>query len=135
MHILFEIDIYLYTILFVIAGITGLIVRIDQWVEGNINHPKKETGRLDLWKSIWVYILTFILSGLAGAIVAVASSYFITALDSNKLILIAIMVGAIGKIMFYTMVDFTHKKIETHLNKDVSSRRKRRKDRSQKVGE
>lgn len=125
MHVLLEIDIALYLLLFVIAGASGLLVRIDQWVEGTYNHPKKDTGTIDMWRSFWAYILTFVLSGLAGTIIAIGSGYFFKNDDSNILIFIAIMVGAIGKLIFYKLVSWVHAKFDDTINsKKYSSRKK-----------
>ena len=54
MHILLEIDLSLYVLLFVIAGASGLLVRIDQWVEGDFKHPQTDSGKLDFLRSFWL---------------------------------------------------------------------------------
>ena len=128
MYILLEIDFSLYLLLFIVAGISGLLVRIDQWVEGDFKHPQNTQGNVDIWRSFWLYILTFILSGLAGVIVSIGSGYFFENHDSNILLFIAIMVGAIGKLIFYKLVEWVHNKFEdnVHSNKDFNSRLNRR---------
>lgn len=126
MHILLEIDVSLYLLLFVIAGSIGLLVRIDQWVEGDYTHPKTEAGKIDIWRSFWSYTLTFILSGLAGVIVSIGSGYFLETHDSNILLFIAIMVGAIGKLIFYKLVEWVHDKFNQNINnkKDINNNRR-----------
>lgn len=128
MHILLEIDFSLYLLLFIVAGTSGLLVRIDQWVEGDYNHPQNNHGKLDVWRSFWSYILTFTLSGLAGVMVSIGSGYFFENHDSNILLFIAIMVGAIGKLIFYKLVEWVHTKIDDNVysKKEVSSRSTRR---------
>jgi len=127
MDILLEIDFSLYLLLFIIAGTSGLLVRIDQWVEGDFRHPENTHGRLDIWKSFWSYILIFVLSGLAGVMVSIGSGYFFENYDSNILLFIAIMVGAIGKLIFYKLVEWVHNKIDDNVysKKEVSTRRRR----------
>lgn len=129
MHILLEIDFSLYLLLFIVAGTSGLLVRIDQWVEGDFKHPKNIHGKLDIWRSFWSYILTFILSGLAGVIVSVGSGYFFENHDSNILLFIAIMVGAIGKLIFYKLVEWVHNKVDDNVysKKEISNRRRGKK--------
>lgn len=116
MNILLELDVYLILLLFTVAGSIGLLVRIDQWVEGHVIHPKSEDGRLEWVKVIVSYISTFILSGIAGTIVAMSASYFSTQTDSNILLFIAIMIGAIGKLIFYKLVEWVHIKFNTNFN-------------------
>lgn len=120
MHILLELDISLYVLLFLIAGISGLLVRIDQWVEGDFIHPKKENGKIDLAKSFWSYVLMFILSGLSGTIVSIGIGYFLENRDSNVLIFVAIMIGAIGKLIFYKLVEWVHNKFDDNVHGGVA---------------
>lgn len=124
MHILLELDLSLYFLLFFVAGVSGVLVRIDQWVEGVFSHPTTPAGKLDMIKSFWSYVLLFVLSGLAGTIVAVGASYGFQSRDSNILLFIAVMVGAIGKLIFYKLVEAVHKKFD-----DTVSTRSVRKDR------
>lgn len=112
MHILLGLDLSLFALLFIVAGISGLIVRIDQWVEGDFVHPATETGNLDILRSLWSYVLLIILSGLAGAIVAVGASYILNSSDPNILMFIALMIGAIGKLIFYKLVEWIHNKFD-----------------------
>lgn len=116
MHILLEIDISLYILLFCVAGISGLLVRIDQWVEGDFSHPVTDSGKLDLMRSFWSYVLTFILSGLAGTIVSIGGGYLLENRDSNILLFIAVMIGAIGKLIFYKLVEWVHNKFDDNIN-------------------
>lgn len=128
MHILLEIDISLYLLLFFVAGSSGLLVRIDQWVEGDFSHPTTDAGKLDILRSFWSYILIFILSGLAGTMVAIGTGYFFENRDSNILLFIAVMIGAIGKLIFYKLVEWVHNKFDDNIsakaNKSSNRRRK-----------
>ncbi len=124
MHILLELDLSLYFLLFFVGGVSGVLVRIDQWVEGMFSHPTTPSGKLDVIKSFWSYLLIFVLSGLAGTIVAIGASYGLQNRDSNILLFIAIMVGAIGKLIFYKLVEWVHKKFD-----DTVTTRQGRKDR------
>ncbi len=127
MHILLEIDLSLYMLLFFIAGSSGLLVRIDQWVEGDFSHPKTENGKVDIIRAFWSYILIFILSGLAGTMVAVGTGYFLENRDSNIMIFVAIMIGAIGKLIFYKLVEWVHNKFDDSItNKSAKSTRRRK---------
>jgi hypothetical protein len=130
MHILLELDISLYILLFCVAGISGLLVRIDQWVEGDFLHPKTDSGRLDWMRSFWSYILTFVLSGLAGTIVSIGAGYLLENRDSNILLFVAVMIGAIGKLIFYKLVEWVHNKFDDNVStknqknsKDIGRRR------------
>lgn len=114
MNILLELDLLLILLLFTVAGTIGMLVRIDRWVEGHVDHPKSEDGKLEWVKVIVSYISTFILSGIAGAIVAMSTSYFSTQTDSNILLFIAIMIGAIGKLIFYNLVEWVHIKFNAN---------------------
>jgi len=114
MHILLELDLSLYLLLFIIAGISGLLVRIDQWVEGDFTHPTKN-NKVDKLKFFWSYVLLFILSGLAGAIVSIGSGYLMSIRDSNILIFVAVMIGSIGKLIFYKLVEWIHNKFEDNV--------------------
>lgn len=116
MHILLEIDLSLYFLLFFVGGASGLLVRIDQWVEGDISHPKNKNGNIDLLRSFWSYILIFIMSGLAGTMVAVGASYILENRDSNIMLFIAIMIGAIGKLIFYKLVEWVHAKFDDNVS-------------------
>lgn len=120
MHILLDIDLSLYLILFIIAGASGLLIKIDQWVEGNVKHPTHSTGKLDFFKSFWSYVLTFILSGLAGAMVAVGTSYVLEKHDTNIMIFTAITIGAIGRLIFYKLVEWVNEKFDNNV---ISSHR------------
>jgi hypothetical protein len=134
-HILLELDLSLYLLLFVVAGSSGLLVRIDQWVEGNFVHPKKG-DEIDLTKSFWSYILLFILSGLAGTIVSVGAGYLLEFTDYNLMLFTAVMIGAIGKLIFYKLVTWVHNKFDANVQdgqavnadnyKDDKKRNKRR---------
>lgn len=124
MHILLELDLSLYFLLFFVAGLSGILVRIDQWVEGVFSHPTTTTGKLDMLKSFWSYVLIFVLSGLAGTIVAIGASYGLQNRDANILLFIAVMVGAIGKLIFYKLVEWVHKKFD-----DTVTTRQGRRDR------
>lgn len=130
MHILLELDLSLYVLLFVIAGASGLIVRIDQWVEGDFSHPTTESGKVDLLRSFWSYILIFILSGVAGTMVAVGIGYLLENRDSNILIFVAIMIGAIGKLIFYKLVEWVHIKFDDNINSKVALRGEHRNNRN-----
>lgn len=127
MHILLEIDLSLYMLLFFIAGSSGLLVRIDQWVEGDFAHPKMENGKVDIIRAFWSYILIFILSGLAGTMVAVGTGYFLENRDSNIMIFVAIMIGAIGKLIFYKLVEWVHNKFDDNVSSKTSKSSRRRK--------
>ena len=116
MHILLELDISLYILLFCVAGISGLLVRIDQWVEGDFSHPTKDSGKLDLMRLFWSYILIFVLSGLAGTIVSIGAGYMLENRDSNILLFIAVMIGAIGKLIFYKLVEWVHSKFDDNMS-------------------
>ena len=124
MHILLELDLSLYFLLFFVAGMSGILVRIDQWVEGVFSHPTTASGKLDMIKSFWSYVLIFVLSGLAGTIVAIGASYGLQNSDANILLFIAVMVGAIGKLIFYKLVEWVHKKFD-----DTVTTRQGRRDR------
>jgi hypothetical protein len=115
MHILLEIDLSLYLLLFVVAGLSGFLVKIDQWVEGDYNHPTRSTGRLHISKSFWSYVLTFVLSGIAGTMVAIGGSYFMTSHDTNIMLFSAITVGAIGRLIFYKLVEWVHDKFDNNV--------------------
>lgn len=115
MHILLEIDLSLYLLLFVMAGASGFLVKIDQWVEGDYSHPVNSSGGLNLLKSFWSYILTFILSGVAGTMVAIGTSYFLTSHDTNLMIFSAITIGAIGRLIFYKLVEWVHNKFDSNV--------------------
>jgi hypothetical protein len=112
MHILLDLDVSLYILLFFIAGTIGLVVRIDQWVEGDFSHPIKENGTLDILRSFWSYVLTFLLSGLSGAIVSIGTGYILENKDTNIMIFTAVMIGAIGKLIFYKLVEWVHFKVD-----------------------
>lgn len=116
MHVLLEIDVSLYLLLFVIAGCSGLLVRIDQWVEGDFSHPRNDSGKLDIWRAFWSYILIFVLSGAAGTMVAMGTGYFLENNDPNILIFVAIMIGAIGKLIFYKLVEWVHDKFNDNVS-------------------
>ena len=129
MHILLELDLSLYFLLFFVGGLSGILVRIDQWVEGMFSHPTTTSGKLDVIKSFWSYVLIFVLSGLAGTIVAIGASYGLQNRDSNILLFIAVMVGAVGKLIFYKLVEWVHKKFDdavtpSQSRKNRESRRK-----------
>ncbi len=126
MYILLELNLSLYILLFIIAGTIGLVVRIDQWVEGDFTHPKNENGKLDILRAFWSYILIFILSGLAGTIVSIGSAYLMESHDSNLLIFVAIMIGAIGKLIFYKLVEWVHNKFDESLAARNNSGRKKK---------
>jgi len=116
MHILLGIDLSLYLLLFFIAGSIGFLVRIDQWVEGSFKHPTDSiTGKLDILKSFWSYVITFILSGIAGTMVAIGSSYFLERHDTNIMIFSAITVGAIGRLIFYKLVEWVHEQFDNNV--------------------
>lgn len=116
MHILLEIDLSLYLLLFIVAGASGFLVKIDQWVEGDYSHPvHSTTGKLNLLKSFWSYILTFILSGFAGTMVAIGTSYFLVSHDTNIMLFSAITVGAIGRLIFYKLVEWVHNKFDQNV--------------------
>jgi membrane protein DedA with SNARE-associated domain len=123
MHILLGLDISLYILLFVVAGASGLLVRIDQWVEGDFSHPTTDAGKIDLFKSFWSYILTFILSGLAGMMVAIGTGYLLENRDTNIFIFTALMIGAIGKLIFYKLVEWVHTKFEDNISSKSSLRK------------
>ncbi len=116
MHILLELDLSLYVLLFFIAGASGLLVRIDQWVEGDFSHPRTDSGGLDIIRSFWSYVLIFTLSGLAGAMVAIGAGYLLENRDTNVLLFIAVMIGAIGKLIFYKLVEWVHLKFDDNVN-------------------
>jgi membrane protein DedA with SNARE-associated domain len=125
MHILLELDLSLYLLLFFVAGSSGLLVRIDQWVEGDFKHPRTDSGKLDIFRSFWSYILIFILSGLAGTIVAVGTGYLLENRDSNILLFVAVMIGAIGKLIFYKLVEWVHSKFDDNVKLANKTRRRR----------
>ncbi len=125
MHILLELDLSLYLLLFFVAGSSGLLVRIDQWVEGDFKHPINDSGKLDIFRSFWSYILIFILSGLAGTIVAVGTGYLLENRDSNILLFVAVMIGAIGKLIFYKLVEWVHRKFDDNVKLANKTRRRR----------
>lgn len=118
MHVLMELDLTLYLILFLIAGSSGLLVRLDQWVAGDFFHPKTDSGKLDINKSFWSYILTFIMSGLAGMMVSIGLGYFIEQRDTNIMLFSAIMIGAVGRTIFYRLVDWVQTRLEDALNSE-----------------
>lgn len=125
MHILLEIDLSLYMLLFFVAGSSGLLVRIDQWVEGDFKHPQTDNGKLDILRSFWSYILIFILSGLAGTIVSAGTGYFLENRDSNIMLFVAVMIGAIGKLIFYKLVEWVHAKFDDNVKASNKGRRRR----------
>ena len=112
MHILLGIDLSLYVILFLLAGGVGFLVRIDQWASGDFVHPTKESGKLDILRLFWIYTLTFILSGIAGTMVSIGASYVLENKDSNILMFIAATIGAVGRLIFYKLVEWVHKKFD-----------------------
>ena len=118
MHILLELDLSLYLLLFFIAVVSGLIVRLDQWVEGDFKHPTKN-GKLDLIRSFWSYILLFILSGLSGTIVSIGIGYLLKTRDTNIMIFSAIMIGSVGKLIFYKLVEWVHEKFDDNIHGKV----------------
>ena len=121
--IVLNIDLSLFMILFFIAGFTGFIVRIDQWIEGGIELPKNEKGKVSIFKMFVSLILVFIISGIAGLITSIGSEYFFDNIDTNILIFVAILSGAIGKIVFYKLVDLLYDKLENISGQRNSRRR------------
>lgn len=115
MHILLELDLSLFVLLFFVAGISGLLVRIDQWVEGDFTHPKKNGGKIDWMRSFWSYILIFVLSGLSGTMVSVGIGYFFELADTSVLLFSAVMIGAVGKLIFYKLVEWVHNKFDENV--------------------
>lgn len=115
-------------LLFFIAGCSGVLVRIDQWVEGHYTHPTTAEGNLDIIRSFWSYTLNFILSGVAGTIVAIGAGYLLENRDSNILIFIAVMIGAIGKLIFYNLVEWVHRKFDENMSPRTSKATKDTKD-------
>jgi hypothetical protein len=126
MHILLELDLSLYLLLFFVAGSSGILVRIDQWVEGMFSHPTTTTGKVDVIKSFWSYVMIFVLSGLAGTIVSIGTGYFLQNRDTNIMLFVAIMIGAIGKLIFYKLVEWVHKKFDDNVNTKVGRKEGRR---------
>ena len=123
--IILNIDVSLFIILFLIAGFTGLIVRIDQWIEGGVELPKDSRGKVSIIKTILSLFIVFIISGIAGLITSIGSEYLIDDVDTNILIFIAILSGAIGKIVFYKLVDILYEKLENmSSNKKIEKSRR-----------
>jgi len=123
--IILNIDLSLFLILFFIAGFTGFVVRIDQWIEGGVEVPKNEKGKVSLFKMAVSLILVFIISGIAGLITSIGSEYFFDFVDTNILIFVAILSGAIGKIVFYKLVDMLYDKLENISNNKSKIRDRR----------
>jgi hypothetical protein len=123
MMIILNIDVSLFVILFFIAGFTGFIVRIDQWIEGGIDLPRNDRGKISIFKIFISLILVFIISGIAGLITAIGSEYIFDNIDTNILIFVAILSGAIGKIVFYKLVDMLYDKLENVSGQRNSRRR------------
>jgi len=123
--VVLNIDISLFLILFLIAGFTGFIVRIDQWIEGGVELPKNSKGRVSIVKIVLSLFIVFVISGIAGLITSIGSEYFIDNVDTNILIFLAILSGAIGKMVFYKLVDILYEKLD-NMSSNKKTERSRR---------
>ena len=122
MHVFLEFDWQLFCWLFLLAGMTGLAVMVDRWVFGDALHPTHDNGVLNKNKSFWMYVLTFIMSGLSGLMVSIGTGYFLEHTDVVIMSFTAIMIGAIGRNIFYKLVDWVQVKLDEVLTPKKSYR-------------
>ena len=110
MSVLIGLNIMLHIMLFTIAAVSGFLVRLDRWVDGDEPHPTKLDGSTDYLKTFFMYVLTFLISGAAGSTAAILFAQFSSKHDIEIMFFIAMTVGAIGRIFFYHAIDWIHKK-------------------------
>lgn len=122
MHILAQLDLALYIVLFTIGAVCGVLVRLDQWVHGGVHHPKNDSGELDLNRSFWSYILIIMMSGLSGVMVPIGSTYIMGQLKIEILMFISAMSGSIGRFVFYKLIDWVQVKLDDALDTKKSYR-------------
>jgi len=102
---------------FFIAGIAGVMVTLDRWLNNKILLPTKPNGEIDKFKTFLYYFVTLMLSGFSGIVISILARSVFPKLEDAMYLIIAALTGAMGRDFFYNLLlDRFEKKTEQVLD-------------------